>query len=95
MMDIGKDLQNAYDEGYKQGRFDEKVEAERWIPCSERLPQINTSVITCDADGDIHLDYIIKLGDSSLEFCQNACYGDCDVIAWMPLPEPYKGGDNE
>ena len=65
------------------------AEAE-WIPCSERLPQIGTTVITCDDDGDISLDYIIKFGDSSLDFCQNAAYGDCDIIAWMPLPMPYR-----
>ncbi len=28
MIDIGKDLQKAYEEGYKQGRYDEKVETE-------------------------------------------------------------------
>lgn len=41
-MDIGKDLQNAYEEGYKQGRNDEKVETKmslpKWIPVSDRLP---------------------------------------------------------
>lgn len=43
-MDIGKDLQKAFDEGYKQGRYDERVEeAEmslpKWIPVNERLPE--------------------------------------------------------
>ena len=35
VFDIGRDLQNAYDEGYRQGRYDEKAEGERktgkWI----------------------------------------------------------------
>ena len=33
MIDIGKQLQDAFNDGYKQGKQDE------WIPISERLPK--------------------------------------------------------
>lgn len=35
MMDIGKDLQDAYAEGYKQGRFDESMELTSVVRCRE------------------------------------------------------------
>lgn len=33
MIDIGKDLQDAFDDGYRQAMQD------RWIPVSEKLPE--------------------------------------------------------
>jgi hypothetical protein len=36
VFDIGRDLQRAYDEGYKQGRYDEKVETETSSPSGEQ-----------------------------------------------------------
>ena len=60
---------------------------QRWIPCSERLP------MTKD-------DYIITVKDKSLTWTDYVewsadyhwwGYDDDMVIAWMPLPEPYKG----
>ena len=36
VFDIGRDLQRAYDEGYKQGRHDEKVETETSLPNGEK-----------------------------------------------------------
>lgn len=36
VFDIGRDLQRAYDEGYKQGRYDEKVETETSLPSKEK-----------------------------------------------------------
>ena len=57
MIDYGKELQMAYDEGYRQGRYDEMVETEmslpKWVPCSERLP---------DTFGDILVTFIPSAG---------------------------------
>lgn len=67
-----------------------------WIPCSERLPEVYVDVIVSDTDGDV------EIAKSTLSWgCDNHTrttewwYGDwkIDVTAWMPLPEPYKGGD--
>ena len=64
-----------------------ELSAQQWIPCSERLP---------DKDG-IYLVTHRKFG--KLEVTWNIFYGgehaswlwNDEIIAWMPLPEPYKG----
>ena len=75
--------------------FVEGASAERphgkWIPISERLPeQANQSYL-------VTVDY----GDGLVCSCQRFFFGegigwndDC-VIAWQPLPEPYKRGEEE
>ena len=68
-----------------------------WIPCSERLPEENK-------DGWTHLILSIKTGEVIFGFWHNEEMGFCKhfrdgvcrvcgVIAWMPLPEPYKERD--
>ena len=62
-----------------------------WIPYSERLPELNVPVLTqwgVYYSGEIRIEilYLNELG---------RWYGDSGepngkVIAWMPLPEPYK-----
>lgn len=56
-----------------------------WIPVEERLPEKYKSVLACLASGDIGIarHYVNCWWDRDT---------DCryDVIAWMPLPEPYK-----
>lgn len=57
----------------------------QWIPCSERLPEENTKIIVCFAHGLV----------TALGFWDGLFHGVYDyttevVIAWMPLPEPYR-----
>ena len=67
-----------------------------WIPVTERLPDEGYSVL------------VMRITDDSYKYMRVATYqGDCwmddtdkfnkpnphKVIAWMPLPEPYKGGE--
>ena len=57
--------------------------AQQWIPCSERLPEKDGEYLTTTEDG----------------LCDVESYGDGewfydDVVAWMPLPEPWKGEKN-
>ena len=58
---------------------------QRWIPCSERLPEEMGTYMTT-------IDY----GEHGLVTGQRYYYGrglkwnDECVIAWMPLPNPYK-----
>ena len=64
----------------------------KWIPVSERLPEINKEVIVTDIEvSDTYISYY--LGNNYWQ-CDNGTYED-RIIAWMPLPEPYKadGGD--
>lgn len=70
------------------------AEAE-WIPCSERLPeQSNDYICTIPLD---EKETFVKV----MTFHKGGFYDDDDewgetfyddVIAWMPLPKPYKGG---
>ena len=79
------DVSNAYENGYKQG----KCETLQWIPCSERKPKQQQPVIITD-EGDVLTGYINSLNEW-MDFYGNRLKG---VIAWMPLPEPYKENES-
>lgn len=67
----------------------EPVKHRRWIPVNERLPKQGQEVICqCRA----RIIKVLKL-DADGDWYQDAshCYMRGFVIAWMPLPEPYKG----
>lgn len=56
-----------------------------WVPCSERLPEENSSVIACFAHGLV----------TELAFYGGLFHGIYDyntnvIIAWQPLPQPYQ-----
>ena len=59
----------------------------RWIPCSERLPEDNTEVIVCFYSGTV----------TEMRYWGNGIFQGIYehttkvIVAWMPLPEPYKG----
>lgn len=95
MIDYGKELQMAYDDGYKQGRYDEMVETEmslpKWIPCSERLPENDAEVFIYLFDWQT--PYIAWVTDNCW-FTEDFQVEKEDYPkAWMPLPKPFKGGD--
>jgi hypothetical protein len=78
--------------------------AQQWIPCSERLPEPNRSVLV-----QLRVDYAdpIQIMTLNISKCEGgvsciwktqemSIYFDMeDVVAWMPLPEPYKGDDDK
>lgn len=59
--------------------------ANQWIPCSERLPDALQAVLVTSTMGHVYISYIVH---------GNFEYGG-DVVAWMPLPEPWKGDSDE
>ena len=70
-----------------------------WIPVSEKLPKENEYVdnvckyyLIQDEYGDMHVAHLSGRGWETIESIKAL---GCDVIAWMPLPKPYKGGDTE
>ena len=60
-----------------------------WIPCSERLPEPNQTVLV-SINGEVDADWIAV--DSTGYGSWYRCMKDVmSVDAWMPLPEPYGG----
>ena len=60
---------------------------QKWIPCSERLPENDEDVLTTNGIG-INICWIDT--DDHKWRLRNDDYIMDSVIAWMPLPEPYK-----
>lgn len=76
--------------------------AQQWIPCSERLPELDNSYSNSK-------EYLVQWDNGRIDitrysnvniFWQNETTepywkGEqySKVVAWMPLPEPYKGGE--
>jgi len=71
---VCKDIVNQLAEEHKGG----------WIPCSERLPEKQQQdYLICDDKGNVY----------SSAYYHNAWLvnvGTDEVVAWQPLPEPYK-----
>ena len=67
---------------------------QKWIPVSERLPEKNGKYLAYIINKkDTNLQYIMTCeyyeGDLWNWFPDDDCASD-NVVAWMPLPEPYK-----
>lgn len=66
----------------------------KWIPCSERVPERADNVIICYKAGDYTLvstgRYLYKFKMWYVDVVGDLRDG---VTAWMPLPEPYQGGE--
>lgn len=74
----------------KLARLEDAEEKDRlcqWIPCSEKMPEDNTDVIVCFYSGTV----------TEMRYWGNGIFQGIYehttkvIVAWMPLPEPYKG----
>jgi hypothetical protein len=63
-----------------------------WIPVTEGLPEDDTVVLVCGKGGGVYT----AIHNNSKTWIRgwwkmNSKNHHCNPIAWMPLPEPYKG----
>jgi len=56
-----------------------------WIPVTERLPEVSGCYLV-----SVKNDHERRYSKTAW-FGKDAWFARQDVIAWMPLPEPYKG----
>ena len=74
----------------------DEVADDSWIPVSERLPEVPEGT---EDDDCPEFNVMIKGADkaTTLKYAPDGTWFDdfgevYNVIAWQPLPEPYKGG---
>lgn len=90
--ELEKKLEEMYLKGFEEGKKSAEREKGEWIPVSERLPEV-------DEDGfsewvlvtTKNLDKTVTMYDRlSANSWLTECFEGEKVLAWQPLPEPYK-----
>lgn len=85
------------------------IEQPTWIPCSERMPEEKDAGILKKLGTSKRSDYVLATVEVKNErMTVTACtydgvwdwnmkyaFPNYEVIAWMPLPKPYKEGEKE
>ena len=91
-------IPDEYDRGAND-MLEEVIEAveefsaqNKWIPCSERLPDEGINVL-CQCQANIF--EVLKLTNDGWYHDVKHCYMKGFVIAWQPLPEPYKESEEQ
>ena len=99
---------DSYAEGYMDAldKVEETIKSaptidivQKWIPCDERLPESKEMLPKKDGSYLVCVEWVS--GKKAVGDCEYTVdYGfrtvwDCRVLAWMPLPDPYKGGAND
>lgn len=82
-----------YQKGYEDGKQDATLQ---WIPVSERLPD-DGELVLLTFEGSEKVDMETAIYDVKYGFAttQRWYVEFNEIIAWMPLPEPYKVGEND
>lgn len=62
---------------------------QKWIPVREKMPKDWEKVLICQESGEVNTGAYSEKNGIWLKGDFNSV-GGSDVIAWMPLPEPYK-----
>lgn len=116
-MDISEDDKKAlfaYITSLESKYFMEMGNAQRWIPCSEKLPEEGKMVLTTTIGTDIVIQHDNESLEDAIErstkspvrvsigfIGSDGWYGAdwfpsiISPSAWMPLPEPWKGEEDD
>ena len=89
-MNIEKMAQNVARKAIQELR-DAGVFVGRWIPVRYGLPEEESDVLVCNANGDVEISrgsYSTELKKEFIWYTSGWRFGK--VTAWMPLPQPYK-----
>lgn len=72
--------------------FDMAVESlkEKWTPISEGLPKNDRYLTTIINEYDNSLRYVMTCDFINGDWCPDDECASNNVVAWMPLPEPYE-----
>ena len=73
---------------------------QEWISCSERLPEYMELVNVTTRDLRVKLAYLDSIQEDGTDDFWTMPLDDANcalwnIVAWMPLPEPWKGADDE
>ena len=73
---------------------------QEWIPCSERLPEYRKLVLVTTRDLRVKPAYLDSIQDDGTDDWWSIPLDDADcalwnIVAWMPLPKPWEGADDE
>lgn len=104
--DVNTSIKQAFEKGFRIGveKGASMSKSQEWIPCSERLPKIGEYHISepclVYCKGGVYA--FAELEENIFGQVGWNCERDDDyhepiggVVAWMPLPEPWKGADDE
>lgn len=87
--DLPEDVGKAIDMAIKALEGKDTNVPTKWIPVSERLPKKKTEVLATTVWKDVTIatmysanDWLIHEGSANAEADE--------ILAWMPLPEPYR-----
>lgn len=90
------ELRNAADSLFNVASAVKHLTEERvrdgWIPVGELYPKsFDDNVLVCTKDGGVYMGagYWSEEIENYFSWCFDGEGGTDDVIAWMPLPEPY------
>ena len=84
----GNDIREMLDE------LEDMPSAQQWIPCSERLPENDELVLVTDDSGGVKTVDVDRCGQYECSK-KRFWYYTQNAVAWMPLPEPWKGEEGE
>lgn len=100
--DVNTSIRQAFEKGFRIGvkKGASTNRPQEWIPCSERLPEYRKLVLVTTRDLRVKPAYLDSIQDDGTDDWWSIPLDDADcalwnIVAWMPLPNPWKGADYE